>query len=362
MTQSPPTISSPPSSAKKLHQQTFLFFSICLNLDCSLVQIYSSTIRSALKARSCPALFILKLNKFAIPGSESTKTDMAETLSEIELTDQNKLYLIQTGALDPLLQLLKNGRIQIKKVAGKALLQLSILPQIGLHMIREGVVGPLFELLYRHSSQTSTLRKWVAPTIMHLAISTTVQEAEEEQVTFLESEEDIFKFFSLISLTGPDIPTSILKAFYAMCQSPSGLDIRMKLSQLSAVRVLVQLCEVDNKVVRPNAVKLFFCLTEARDDSSFSEHAGQECIENFLRIIETTNDVEEIGAAMGIVSKLPKDPQITQLLLDSGALETIFACLTDGNRHTGQILRLQRMLSKLFAVLLSQQLWNGRRW
>ncbi|KAJ7959387.1 RING-type E3 ubiquitin transferase [Quillaja saponaria] len=278
--------------------------------------------------------YIKPLLRNLLSGSESTKIDMAETLSEIELTDQNKLYVIQNGALDPLLQLLKNDRIEIKKVAAKALLHLSILPQNGLHMIREGVVGPLFELLYRQSSQTPTLREWVAATIMNLAKSTTVQKADEEQVTFLESEEDIFKLFSLISLTGSDIQTSILKAFYAMCQSPSGLDIRMKLSQLSAVRVLVQLCELDNKVVRANAVKLFFCLTEASDDSSFSEHVGQKCIENLLRIIETTNDVEEMGAAMGIVSKLPKDPQVTQWLLDSGALETIFACLTDGNRHT----------------------------
>lgn len=157
---------------------------------------------------------------------------MAETLSEIELTDHNKLSIFEDGALSALLQLLSNGDLQMKKVAVKALLHLSSLPQNGLRMIREGAVGPLFELLYRHSLSSPTLLEQVAATIMHLAISTTLQEADQEQVFLLESEEDIFKLFSLVSLTGPDIQKSILITFHAMCQSASGFDIRMKLRQV----------------------------------------------------------------------------------------------------------------------------------
>ncbi|KAK9292022.1 hypothetical protein L1049_019975 [Liquidambar formosana] len=168
---------------------------------------------------------------------------------------------------------------------------------------------------------------------MHLAISTTAQGADQVQVSLVESEEDIFKFFSLISLTGPDMQQSILCAFHAMCQSPSGLDIRTKLRQLSAVQVLVQLCEIDNHTVRMNAIKLFYCLTEDGDDSTFSEHVGQRCIETLLKIIKTSENVEEIAAAMGIISNLPKDPQMTQWLLDAGALQIIFNCLTDGNSN-----------------------------
>lgn len=169
---------------------------------------------------------------FLDAGSENVKIIMAKTLSEIALTDQNKLLIVKDGALQPLLQLLSNTDVEIKKVAVKALLQLSNLPENGHQMIREGVAQPLFELLYRHSLQSSALREQAAATIMHLAISTTHQEVDEDQVSLLDSEEDVFKFFSLISLTGPDVQIKILETFQAICKSPSGLTIRERLRQV----------------------------------------------------------------------------------------------------------------------------------
>uniref|UniRef100_A0A7N2MH59 ARM repeat superfamily protein n=1 Tax=Quercus lobata TaxID=97700 RepID=A0A7N2MH59_QUELO len=282
---------------------------------------------------------ILDIMKIYSRGRENVRLVMAETFSEIELTDHNKLSIVKDGALSPLLQMLSHGDLEMKKVAVKALLQLSDLPQNGLQMIKEGAVGPLFELLYRHSLSSPPLREQVAATIMHLAISTTLQEADQEQILLLESEEDIFKLFSLVSLTGPDIQRSILHTFQALCHSPNGLDIRMKLRQLSAVQVLVQLCEVDNHTIRENAVKLFHCLIEDGDKDTFLEHVGQRCIETLLRIIKTSNDVEETAAAMGIISKLPKDPQLNQWLIKAEAVQTIFSCLTDGNAlHKRQVI------------------------
>ncbi|PON72012.1 Mo25-like [Parasponia andersonii] len=265
-------------------------------------------------------------------GPEDIRISMAKTLAEIELTDHSKLALVQDGALGPLIQMLSQGDLETKKVAVKCLLQLSNLPKNGLQMIREGAVEPLFEVLYRHSLQLPALREQVAATIMYLSISTNNQESDGEQVSLLKSEEDIFKLFSLISLTGPDIQRSILKTFHALCQSPSGLDIRMRLRQLSAVRVLVQLCEADQHTVRVSAVKLFCCLTKDGDDGTFLEHVSQRCIETLLRIIQTSNDVEEIAAALGIIAYLPKNSEMTQWLLNAEALRIIYICLNDGNR------------------------------
>ncbi|GMY07578.1 U-box domain-containing protein 44-like [Fagus crenata] len=297
-------------------------------------------------------------------GAENVRMVMAETLSEIELTDHYKLSIIKDGALRPLLQMLSHGDLEMKKVAVKALLQLSSLPQNGLQMIKEGAVEPLFELLYRHSLSSPTLREQVAATIMHLAVSTTLQEADQEQVLLLESEEDIFKLFSLISLTGPDIQRSILQTFHALCHSPNGFDIRMKLRQLSAVQVLVQLCEVDNDnhTVRANAVKLFHSLIEDGDESTFLEHVGQRCITTLLRIVNTRNDVEEIAAAMGIISKLPKDTQFNQWLVDAGAVQTIFECLADGNKdalHKWQVIENAVGALCRFTVSTNQE-WQKR--
>lgn len=169
---------------------------------------------------------------------------MAETLAEIELTDHNKLSIVKDGALPPLVQMLSHGDIDMKKVAVRALLNLSNLPENGQQMIKEGAVGPLFELLYRHSLAEPKLREQVAATIMHLSESTSTQEVNHEQVLLLESDEDILKLFSLVSLTGPDIQPSILKTFYALCQSPSGSDVRMKLRQ---VNILVSSPRILNK-------------------------------------------------------------------------------------------------------------------
>lgn len=156
---------------------------------------------------------------------------MATALAEMVLTDHNKVVLLEGGALAPLLHLLSHGDIEMKKVAVRALRNLSSVPRNGLQMIREGVVGPLFDLLLRHSS-SSSLRGEVAATIMHLALSTVSQDCSETPITLLEPEEDIFRLFSLITLTGPDIQQNILQIFLALCQSPSAADIKTKLTQV----------------------------------------------------------------------------------------------------------------------------------
>ncbi|CAK7324234.1 unnamed protein product [Dovyalis caffra] len=266
-------------------------------------------------------------------GPENVRMIMAEILSDIDLTDHNKLSLFKDGVLEPLLQFLSNDDLEVKKVAVKALQNLSNVAENGLQMIREGAVRPLLEILYRHSLSLPCLREQVAAIIMNLGIATTAQAADHEQISLLESEEDIFKFFCLISLTGPEVQKSILRTFLAMCESPSGVEIRAKLRQLSAVQVLVQLCENDHNLVRANAIKLFCCLTEDGDKSIILEHMGQRCIETLLKIIKTSHDVEEIVAAMGIISNLPSDPQITLWLLDAGALQVISTSLKDRSRN-----------------------------
>ncbi|XAR52175.1 Ubiquitin--protein ligase [Bertholletia excelsa] len=264
-------------------------------------------------------------------GTQDGKVMMARTLAEVELTEYSKLSLFKDGAQGPLLQLLSHGDIETKKVAVRALQNLSSIPQNGLQMIREGAVGPLFELLYHHNLSSPSLRKRAAATIMQLALSNTAPEADHMQLSIFKSDEEIFKFFSLISLTGPDTQQIILQTFIAICQSSSGLEVRNTLRQISATRLLAQLCELDYCPVRTNAMKLFCWLTEDGTDSSLLDHVGQRCIETLLRIARTSENVEEIASAMGIISNLPKNSQVTQWLLDAGTLQVIFVHLSSGD-------------------------------
>ncbi|GMP70656.1 hypothetical protein CsSME_00029420 [Camellia sinensis var. sinensis] len=281
---------------------------------------------------------ILLLVTMSSSDDTQAAKDAHELLENLSFDDQNVVQMAKANYFGPLLHFLSSD-IEMKKVAVKALQNLSSMPQNGQQMIREGAVGPLFELLYCHRLSSSSFRKQVAATIAHLAISNTSPEEDEMQVSIFESEEDVFKLFSLVSLTGLDVQESILQIFIVTCQSSSGFEIRTALRQISATRVLVQLCELDNCAVRANAVKLFCCLTQDGDDKTFLEHVGLKCIETLLKIAKTSNKVEEIASAMGIVSNLPKNPQMNEWLLDADALQVIFTCLVNGDTDTSSYKR-----------------------
>ncbi|GFP93677.1 U-box domain-containing protein 43 [Phtheirospermum japonicum] len=269
-------------------------------------------------------------------GPLSMQTIMAEALADVELTDHNKLSLSKDGALKPLLQMLEQTDIDIKSASVRALQNLSGVAQNGLQLIKEGAKAPLFELLFCHTLSSSTkLREHVAKTIMHMAESTTSSEAFGERVVLLEREDDVFKLFSLISYSGPDMQETLLLTFRALCGSSCGLNIRTNLRQICAVKVLVQLCELDDlPAVRQNAVKLLHLLTQDGDHETFTDHVTNKCITTLVKIIETSDDPNETAAAMGIISHLPRNPQMSQHLLDANALEAISDCLTFKNVHS----------------------------
>ncbi|KAK4848283.1 hypothetical protein QYF36_011240 [Acer negundo] len=237
-------------------------------------------------------------------GTEDIKIIMATTLAEMELTDHHKESLLVEGVLGPLLHM----------------------------MIKDGATHPLLDLLLRQSLSSSILREQAAATIMHLALSTMSQEASQTPVSLLESEQEVLTLFSLVNLTGPDVQLRILQTFNALCQSPSAKNIKSKLIQCSAIQVLVQLCEHDDQNVRPNAVKLFCCLVDDGDEAIILEHVGQKCLETLVKIIQTSDNEEEIASAMGIISNLPEVPQITQWLLDARALQTVLKILKNCGR------------------------------
>lgn len=267
-------------------------------------------------------------------GPKDAKMTMATTLAEMELTDNNKSSLFDDGALTSLLELVSHDDAEMKKVAVRALQNLSSLPKNGLQMIREGAVAPLLDLLFRHTSSSPSLREQVAATIMHLAISTVSQEIDQTEVSLFEKDEDIFVLFSFINLTGPGVQKCILRAFHAICQSPSATSLKTKLTQCSAMQVLINLCELDDPNVRSNAVKLLCCLTEDGDVATTLEHVGQKCIKTLLRIIKSSNDEEEIASALGIISNLPDDHQIIQWLLDAEGIPIIFSFIRNSKQSS----------------------------
>lgn len=309
-----------------------------MNSEDSLAAKYASEVLQNLSFLDQNVIEMARLN-YCAPllqhlhsGTESKRMVMAKTLSDIQLSDQIKLCLAEEGALKPLLELLSQSNIEMKSIAIKALQNLATVPENGQLMIKEGVSDLLFELLFCHTLSTE-IRENVAATIMLLAISKSSQGSEDEQVTLLESHDDIFKLFSLVSLTGSNVQKSILRIFQAMCQSPAGSDIRTKLRQISAIKVLVYLCELDDHEVRVDAVKLFYLLAKDGNDDILLEHVNNTCVGNLVRIIRTSQNKEETAAALGIISHLPRDYSMSQHLHDAGALDVILDCLRGRNDH-----------------------------
>ncbi|KAJ6764736.1 RING-TYPE E3 UBIQUITIN TRANSFERASE [Salix koriyanagi] len=300
--------------------------------------------------QACIFLLVTTLN------SEETEAarDAEELLENLSSLDENVIQMAKANYFKPLLRLLSSGPENVRLTMAATLAEIDLTD----HKKVQG--GPLFEILYRHSLSSPRLREQVAAIIMNLAMATTCQEANPEQISLLESEEDIFKFFCLISLTGPEIQKSILLTFLAMCQSPSGVEIRAELRQFSAVQVLVQLCEHDHSTVRANAMKLFCCLTEDGDNTIILEHVGQRCIETLLEVIKESTDVEEIAAAMGIISNLPDDPNITLWLVDSEAVQVISTCLTDGSRNASHRKQITENAIKTLCRFTENLEWQKR--
>ncbi|KAK1285716.1 U-box domain-containing protein 44 [Acorus calamus] len=266
-------------------------------------------------------------------GSEDVKLSMVTALSKMELTDHSKADLFENGVLPPLLHMIENGNTEIQIVAGKSLQNLSSLPKNGLQMIRDGAVRPLLHLVYHNSITSSSLQEQTAAIIMNLAISATKSEADSTLI-LLDSDKDIFHLFSLVNLTRSTVQCSILRAFLAMCQLSSAVDMKAKLRQCSAIQVLIPHCGANNPMVRANAIKLMSCLLEGRDDDTSVECVNQTCLENVLSVIKTSNDEEEIAAALGFISLLPTAyTHFTQWLLDARALPIITSFFTNGNQN-----------------------------
>ncbi|KAK4418484.1 U-box domain-containing protein 43 [Sesamum alatum] len=267
--------------------------------------------------------------------SDHVKITMAKTLGEMELTDHNKSSLSESGVLDVLIVLVSHDDVEMKIVAIQALLNLSSLKKNGQEMIKKGAVRPLLDILYQQTSP-QRLRELVEATIVHLALSTIPDGSHWKPVLMLEYDEDISQLFSLINLTSPPLQQNILRAFHAMCLSPSANAIKSKLRECSAVQTLFQLCEVDDIILRPNAVKLLCCLTEDGDEATMLKHLTQTSIETLLKLCKTSDDEEEIGSTLGIIANLPNSTQISEWLLQSGNLPKIFSFLPDGKNSIHQ--------------------------
>lgn len=268
------------------------------------------------------------LIKLLNSGSDDVRKKMVLTLSDMELTDHSKDNLFKNGALLPLLNLISHHDTDIKIMAIQSIQNISSLHYISIQIIQKHAVPSLIELLRHQSSSSSILRELAANTIMCLAKSL-YRVKDGESVLFLDSDEDISCLFSLIITAEPTIQRCIVQTFYSLVRVCSAKDMRMKLRQFSATRVLIQHCEHPDLILRANAVKLLSCLIEDEDDNHILEaNANNKLLKSLISIFETSKDDEELSASMSIISKLLSTNNQVE---SSEALSSIVNFLTNAN-------------------------------
>jgi len=156
---------------------------------------------------------------------------MAKNLAEMELTDHNRESLFDGGVLVPLLHMFSQNDVLVKAEAIKALKNLSNSKKTGQEMIRQGAARPLLNLLFNQSIPTTSLWGDLSTIIVQLAASTISQDAQTP-VLLLDSDDDVFNLFNLVSVTEPVVQQNIIQTFYALCQTPSASFIRTKLKEV----------------------------------------------------------------------------------------------------------------------------------
>lgn len=82
-------------------------------------------------------------------------------------------------------------------------------------------------------------------------------------------------------------------------------------------------------------MKLLDCLMDGADDASVMEHVTQNSIESLLKILKTSDNKEETASTLGTIASLPESTQISEWLLESRNLQTIFS-FHDGKNSTHQ--------------------------
>lgn len=259
-------------------------------------------------------------------GPDHVQMAMAKTLWEMELTNHNKSSLVEDGVLDLLLVLVSHDDVEMKIVAVGALLNLSTLKKNGQEVIKKHTVRPLLDILY-HQTSSQRLCELVSAMIVNLALSTIPEDSDAVPVPLFESEDDIFKLYSLIDFTGPGVKQNILQIFHATCLSPSAVITKSKLRQCLAMPVLLRLCEVDDSTLRANAVKLLCCLTEDDEEAKILEYITQSSVEALLTIIRNSENEEEISSTLGTIANLPESAQISKWLLESHNLTSSLTSL-----------------------------------
>ncbi|KAI5073879.1 hypothetical protein GOP47_0011892 [Adiantum capillus-veneris] len=263
-----------------------------------------------------------------VEGSDDVRLEMAYILAELVLSAEGKAKAAEVGA-KPLVRMLQSGLLQGREAALKCLCHLSDLDNNGPLLVEAGILGPLIEDLFAVGMNQLPMRlKEVSATTLANIVSSGV---ELEKVVVgtdgntLISESTLHNFLHLVSNTGPAIAAKLLQVLVGLASSPKAVgQVLMAVESAGATISLIQFLEAPQKDLRANSVKLLYYLSPFMGNAladGLRITTGQ--LGTLVNFIGTSGVTEEQAAAAKLLANLPmEDKQLTQALLEEGALPT----------------------------------------
>ncbi|XP_077220749.1 U-box domain-containing protein 44-like [Tasmannia lanceolata] len=265
-----------------------------------------------------------------LEGSPETKLAMASYLGELVLSNDVKVFVARTVG-SSLIDFMRNGNMQAREAALKALNQISSFEASAKVLVEAGILPALVKDLFTVVVLPTKLKEVSATVLANVVKSgcdfESIPIGPNNQT--LVSEDIIHNLLHLISNTGPAIECKLIQVLVGLtASSATVLNVVAAIKSSGATISLIQFIETPQKDLRLASIKLLHHL---------SPHMGQDLayalcgtagqLSSLIKVISETDAItEEQAAAIGMLADLPeRDSGLTRRLLDEGTFELVIS-------------------------------------
>ncbi|CAH9099000.1 unnamed protein product [Cuscuta epithymum] len=229
-------------------------------------------------------------------GSDTSKVQMATAISRMELTDKHRKSLGEDGAIEQLVKMFTKGNLESKYSALGALQNLSGLKENVKRLVNSGIISTLLQLLFSVTSVLMTLREPASAILAKIA---------QSEGGLLVKPDVAQKMLSLLNLTSPDIQCHLLEALNSIASHSNAYEVRVKMKQNGAIRLLLPFIGENNPKIRTGALSLINILYEDMQ-GEVTEQLDETHIHMIAKIFSSlSSSADEKASAVGILSNFP---------------------------------------------------------
>lgn len=264
-------------------------------------------------------MLLILSNQFnnAPTGSEMNKILMANAISRMKLTGQMKSALGEEGAIEPLVKMSITGKLEAKLSALSALRNLSGSTENIHHLIDSGAVEHLLQLLFSVTSVLMTLREPAAAILASIAQSDLILKKKGVAPQML----------SLLNHSSPTIQIHLLQALNSIACHSDAKRIRTKMKENGALQLLLPFLTDSNSQIRAAALNLIFHISKDFDPAGECfEQLGEAHLTILVNMISTSSSENEKSVAIGILCNLPvNEKKVTEILMRENLLPVLIS-------------------------------------